>query len=79
MKLEDRLTDVLSRIRFNLLSALSGNGRQALGTASKACSTCHKHDACDKWIATHPEGGEVDPPSFCPNAKFIRQYQSKTN
>ena len=77
MKLSDRLTDVLSRIRFNLFGALTGGERQALQDASNVCATCVAKVSCEKWVAQHPEGGEAAPPSFCPNAAFMRRHEPK--
>jgi hypothetical protein len=73
MKLPTRMTDVMSRIRFNLLRALQKDRLEALEAAADNCRHCTHDCACDTWIASHSEGEGVAPPDFCPNRKFLRE------
>jgi len=72
MQLQRRLTDVLSRIRFNLLGAAGSAQRQALEEASRECAQCSEAGTCQRWIAEHEEGEDNPPPDFCPNAALMR-------
>jgi hypothetical protein len=72
IQLQRRLTDVLSRIRFNLLGAAGSTQRQALEEASRLCAHCREAVTCQRWISEHEEGADNPPPDFCPNAGLMR-------
>ena len=73
MKLPRRLTDVLSRVRFNMHGLLARGKAKDLETAGHLCNRCVVKGRCDRWIATHAEGEAASPPAFCPSAKFIKE------
>jgi uncharacterized protein DUF6455 len=66
------MTEVMSRVRFNLLRALQKDRLEALDAAADNCRHCAHECACDRWIATHNEGEGASPPEFCPNEQFLR-------
>ena len=72
MRLPTRMTDVMSRVRFNLLRALQGDRVEALETAAANCRQCDHACKCDQWIAGHHEGEVASPPEFCPNREYLR-------
>lgn len=74
--LPQRMTDVLSRIRFNLHAVLEGSDREPLESAAATCVRCGLQNKCDKWIASHREGEDNPPPDFCPNAAFNSSHGS---
>ena len=72
MVLPWRMTDMLSRTRFDMSRALKGEHLEALKTAAKRCVRCAAQTRCEQWIAQHQRGEGNPVPSFCPNAHFIR-------
>lgn len=72
MRLPTRMTDVMARIRFNLLRALRKDQLDALETAAAKCRQCAHGCECDTWIATNNDGEGAPPPDFCPNRQFLR-------
>jgi hypothetical protein len=70
--LSPRLTDVLSRIRFDVLAALKRRNRGALAFAALACARCRLDGKCRRWIASHRQGEDNQPPAFCPIGNFMR-------
>jgi hypothetical protein len=72
MVLPWRMTDMLSRTRFDMSRALKGEHWEALKTAAERCVRCAAQTRCEQWIAQHQQGEGNPVPSFCPNAHFIR-------
>lgn len=69
-----RMTDVLSRTRFDMNRALQSRHWEALKTAAQTCVRCPAETECERWIAKHRQGENNPVPSFCPNAPFIRSH-----
>ena len=66
-----RMTDVLSRTRFDMRRALTAKNWGALKTAAQTCVDCAAKSECERWIANHEQGESNAVPSFCRNAHFI--------
>jgi hypothetical protein len=77
MLLPWRMTDVLSRTRFDINRALQNRHWEALKTATQTCVRCAAETECERWIAKHRQGESNPVPSFCPNAQFIRANGSR--
>jgi len=69
-----RMTDMLSRTRFDMSRALQGKNWEAFKTAAKTCVHCSAQGECEQWIATHPQGEENPVPGFCPNAHYMASH-----
>ena len=67
-----RMTDVLSRTRFDMSRALTAKNWAALKTAAQTCLECAAKLECERWIANHQQGESNAVPRFCRNAHFIR-------
>ena len=66
-----RMTDMLSRTRFDMSRALTVKNWGALKTAAQTCMDCAAKTDCERWIANHQQGEDNAVPSFCRNAHFI--------
>jgi len=69
------MTQVLSRIRFDLKSALHVRNRRQLDEATIRCVRCDNRDDCDRWIEQHREGEPNRLPDFCPNAAYMKALE----
>lgn len=78
MELPWRLSDVLSRLRFDLNRLLSRSGERELDLASGLCASCGNGAECDRWIAGHLEGEDNAPPRFCPNSALLNEYAARS-
>lgn len=76
VSLPRRMTDMLSRVRFNLHRALLADSRAALMSAAATCAHCETKRQCDDWIASHSEGDDNSAPDFCPNAAYVQAHRS---
>jgi hypothetical protein len=70
--LPGRMTDMLSRTRFNLSRALKPKNWRAFKTAAETCLRCGVGTKCRRWLESHREGEGNPVPDFCPNARFVR-------
>src|SRR5262245_2122256 len=73
-----RMTDVLSRTRFDISRALQSRHWEALKTAAQTCVRCPAETECERWIAKHRQGESNPVPSFCLNTPFIRSHGRRT-
>jgi hypothetical protein len=67
----ERMTEVMSRIPIDLSQALRPERVPAVIAAAIRCRKCARVRICDKWIASHDEGGAHAVPDFCPNARLL--------
>lgn len=61
-----RLTDLLSRLRFDYRLLLDESNYAAVAAAAGSCRSCEHTKACDRWRAQHAEGEDNSSPWFCP-------------
>jgi Family of unknown function (DUF6455) len=72
LALEDtNLTEVMSRIRFDLATLFNSHAFPLFEGAMVTCFACQQKTSCDQWISSTPEGDGADAPSFCPVAPFL--------
>ncbi len=74
MKLPVRMTDVLSRVPFDVNYAFNAFNRGELDTAATNCIACRRKAKCDRWVEGHAEGAGDEPPQFCPNATYMKSF-----
>jgi hypothetical protein len=75
--LPERMTDMLSRTRFNIERALKANNGKAIKAAAATCRGCLVQGECRRWLKSHQEGAANPVPNFCPNEPFIRAHRRR--
>jgi Family of unknown function (DUF6455) len=70
-----RMTQMLSRVRFDIGEALADANREALDAAAIRCVLCRAHGACDAWTAKHGQGKDLEVPAFCTNKDYVAAFQ----
>jgi hypothetical protein len=72
-----RLTDVMSRVRTNLVQVLEEADKATITKTIETCQRCGGQGSCGEWIENHAEGEDNLIPDFCPNRDFLRRYLAK--